>query len=142
VSETLNLYVEDVDFKHPSQEPLLKWFKRVCEEKGHRLNKLNLIFCSDSYLLEINRKYLNHDYYTDIITFDYVEGQKVSGDLFISTERVMENAKNLEISFKDELDRVMIHGLLHLLGYEDSTETKQAEIKAQEDFCLTLRSQN
>ena len=142
MSETLNLYVEDVDFTLPSQEPLLKWFKKVCEEKGHTLNKLNLIFCSDSYLLEINRKYLNHDYYTDIITFDYVEGQKVSGDLFISTERVMENAKNLKISFKDELDRVMIHGLLHLLGYEDSTETKQAEIKAQEDFCLTLRSQN
>ena len=141
MSETLNLYVEDVDFTLPSQEPLLKWFKKVCEEKGHTLNKLNLIFCSDSYLLEINRKYLNHDYYTDIITFDYVEGQKVSGDLFISTERVMENAKNLKISFKDELDRVMIHGLLHLLGYEDSTETKQAEIKAQEDFCLTLRPQ-
>jgi rRNA maturation RNase YbeY len=133
--------VEDVDFVPPAQERILIWFTKVCENKGFHLNELNLIFCSDSYLLEMNRRYLNHDYFTDIITFDYVDNQNVSGDLFISIERVRENAQMLNISFEDELDRVMVHGLLHLVGYQDNTKSKQAEIKAQEDFCLTLRSQ-
>lgn len=142
MSGSLNLYVEDLDFVPPKEESILIWFTKVCENKNFQLGELNLIFCSDSYLLEINQKYLNHDYYTDIITFDYVENQCVSGDLFISVERVKENAQKLKVSFEEELDRVMVHGLLHLIGYKDNNESKQAEIRAQEDFCLTLRPQN
>lgn len=141
MSGNLNLYVEDLDFVPPKEESVLIWFTKVCENKDFQLGELNLIFCSDSYLLEINQKYLKHDYYTDIITFDYTDNQGVSGDLFISVERVKENAQKLKVSFEEELDRVMVHGLLHLIGYKDNTKSKQAEIRAQEDFCLTLRSQ-
>ena len=140
--KSLNFHLEDVDFPTPSEDRVLKWFTKVSESKGYQLDSLNVVFCSDTYLLEVNRKHLNHDYYTDIITFDYVDEKIVSGDLFISIDRVKENATLLKIPFEDELDRVMVHGLLHLLGYKDDTESKQAEIKAQEDFCLTLRSQN
>ena len=98
------------------------------------------MFCSDEHLLEMNRSYLEHDYYTDIITFDYVEENVVSGDLFISIDRVRDNAKTLGQSVREELHRVMVHGLLHLLGYHDKSKEEQVEMRSKEDYYLTLRN--
>ena len=96
------------------------------------------MMCSDKLLLETNQKYLNHDYYTDIITFDYTEEGKISGDLMISYERVKENAKKEKVGVQDELRRVMAHGVLHLLGFRDKSERESAEMRAQEDAALDL----
>lgn len=96
--------------------------------------------CSDTYLLELNKKFLEHDYFTDIITFDYCEDDVVSGDLFISIDRIMENAEENNVSKEEELHRVIIHGVLHLLGYSDKTPQQAQQIREQEDFCLSLRA--
>ena len=95
------------------------------------------MFCSDDYLLEINKKHLNHDYYTDIITFDYSE-KKISGDLLISIDRVKENAKTFSVSFIHELNRVVIHGVLHLCGYNDKTEEEKADAKSRKQILKTI----
>jgi len=100
---------------------------------------LNFIFCSDNYLLKINVEHLNHDTYTDIITFDYSKEDRISGDIFISIDRVEENAKSHKTSFENELHRVIIHGVLHLLGYGDKEPGQKAEMRQKEDFCLSLR---
>lgn len=118
------------------------WIKDVVNQKNKELGELNIIFCSDNYLLKINQDHLDHNYYTDIITFDYVFENTISGDLFISIERIDDNAKNLNVSFNDELDRVIIHGVLHLLGYKDKSMADKLKIRAEEDFCLTLRPLN
>jgi probable rRNA maturation factor len=97
---------------------------------------LSIIFCSDSYLLNMNRDYLQHDFYTDIITFDYSEGSVVSGDLFISTDRIRENAAIFAVSFKKELYRVIFHGVLHLVGYKDKSEEEQKLMREKESFYL------
>jgi probable rRNA maturation factor len=97
---------------------------------------LSIIFCSDSYLLNMNREYLQHDFYTDIITFDYSEGSVVSGDLFISTDRIKENAAIFAVSFKMELYRVIFHGVLHLVGYKDKSEEEQKLMREKESFYL------
>lgn len=94
--------------------------------------------CSDKRLLEVNQKYLNHDFYTDIITFDYSEGSEISGDLMISYERVKENAASQKVTVQHELRRVMVHGVLHLLGFKDKTEEDAAEMRSQEDAALDL----
>jgi rRNA maturation RNase YbeY len=104
------------------------------------LGSLNYIFCTDNYLLQINNDYLKHNTLTDIITFDYTEGKMVSGEVFISVERVRENAALFSGSFKDELHRVMIHGILHLCGHKDKTPSAKKEMTAQEDYYLSLRS--
>lgn len=99
--------------------------------------EINFIFCNDEFLIGINRKYLNHDNYTDIITFDYSEGNVVSGDIFISIDRIKENAKNYGVSFENELYRVMIHGILHLCGYKDKRRTEKEKMTAGEDKYLS-----
>jgi rRNA maturation RNase YbeY len=96
-----------------------------------------LIFCSDEYLLDVNKKYLNHDYYTDIITFDYVEDKIISGDIFISSDRVRENANQFNVSFEMELFRIIIHGILHLLGYKDKTKKDKSLMTEKENFYLS-----
>ncbi|MDD4739592.1 MAG: rRNA maturation RNase YbeY, partial [Bacteroidales bacterium] len=110
---------------------LKSWIKSIVEQNGMKVGDISYIFCSDDYLLEINQNYLQHDYYTDIITFDYTAGNKIAGDLFISIDRVVDNAKELNVSFEEELHRVIIHGVLHLLGFKDKTdkEAKQMRIK-------------
>ncbi len=98
---------------------------------------ISVIFCSDDYLLEINKQYLNHDYYTDIVTFDYEEEDNIiSGDLFISIDRIKENAGKFDVNFIIELYRVVFHGVLHLIGYKDKTDEEQKEMRAKEDFYL------
>lgn len=116
-----------------------KWLRLVTESEIRRLGDVNIIFCSDNYILDINQQYLGHDYFTDIITFDYCEGDKLSGDLFISVDSVRENAIEFEQTFERELDRVMVHGILHLIGYDDHTKAQQKEMRAKEDYYLSLK---
>tara|TARA_B100000575_G_C22963704_1_gene556613 strand:+ start:146 stop:559 length:414 start_codon:yes stop_codon:yes gene_type:complete len=108
----------------------------LIEDQKKEEGELSLVFCSDDYLLEINKKHLNHDYYTDIITFDYSEENKISGDLLISIDRVKENAKNFSVSFRQELNRVVIHGVLHLCGYKDKTEKEKNQMRNLENKYL------
>ncbi len=115
---------------------LKSWIKSIVEKEGMKVGDISYIFCSDDYLLEINKTYLQHDYYTDIITFDYNAENKIAGDLFISIDRVRENAEELNQSFEDELHRVIIHGVLHLLGYKDKTEKEEKLMRKKEQECL------
>ncbi len=119
---------------------LKQWIKTIVENNKKEVGEISYIFCSDEQLLEINKEFLNHDYYTDIITFDYSEGDIVSGDLFISIERIKDNAKILKNSYQEELHRVIIHGILHLLGYKDKTELESENMRKLEDECLSILS--
>jgi probable rRNA maturation factor len=114
------------------------WIEDVIIAEKKKTGPLQFVFCSDDYLLDINVRYLDHDYYTDIITFDYSSGKIVSGDLFISIDRVKENALTLKQPFETELSRVLIHGVLHLLGYTDKGRIPQAEMRKKEDKYLSL----
>jgi len=109
---------------------------RVCINEGKSLKEIAIVFCSDEFLLDINNRFLNHDYYTDIITFDYVEDEKISGDLMISIDRVRDNALTEGVSFKEELNRVVIHGVLHLLGYGDKSSDEVLLMREKESFYL------
>ncbi len=100
--------------------------------------ELSFIFCSDEYLLKMNNDYLKHNFYTDVITFDYTEGDIISGDIFISIDRVKENAEKYNVSFENELQRVMIHGVLHLVGYNDKTEEEQKQMREKESQYLNI----
>lgn len=120
-----------------SQKNKIKsWIKSVVEQRGWKTGEISYIFCSDEYLLNVNQTYLKHDYFTDIITFDYTDATKVSGDLFISIDRVRDNAQELNLSFAQELHRVIIHGVLHLLGLKDKTEEEAKEMRKAEEECL------
>ena len=116
------------------------WLKNVITNEDKILGNVVYVFCNDNYLLEQNIKFLKHDYLTDIITFDYCKGNVVSGDILISTERVEENAKKYKVEFMLELDRVMVHGLLHLLGYNDKTKEDIKEIRQKEDYYLSKKN--
>ena len=116
-----------------------RWLRFVAEAEAKRIGDVNIIFCSDPYILDVNINYLGHDYYTDIITFDYVEGDVLSGDLFISIDSVRENASFYGAEFLTELRRVMVHGLLHLIGYDDHTPEEQKVMRSKEDYYLSLR---
>ncbi|MEA1874229.1 MAG: rRNA maturation RNase YbeY [Bacteroidota bacterium] len=132
----LEFFAEDLempDFNHRNIEEVLTFL--VQNENGQS-GDINVIFCSDSYLLKMNKTYLNHDYFTDIITFDYVEDNIISGDLFISVDRIKENAQIYDVASTQELYRVVIHGVLHLCGYEDKTETEQHEMRKKENQYL------
>ena len=126
------------DFKLDTETNYDLWITEACSTEGFLIHELNYIFCDDDYLLKINQDYLQHDYLTDIITFDYVSGKNVSGDLYISIDRVKENAEEFNASFDNELKRVMIHGVLHLMGYSDKTEAATAEMRAKEEEKIKL----
>ena len=111
----------------------------VAESEIKRLGDISIIFCSDNYILDVNLKYLNHDYFTDIITFDYCDKDILSGDLFISVDSVRENAIFFEVDFEEELRRVIVHGLLHLIGYDDHTEEEQKIMREKENYYISLR---
>ena len=115
---------------------------RLVENEGKQLGELGIIFCSDQYLLEMNRKYLQHDYFTDIITFNYNENQVVKGDLFISSERVKDNAEKYAVNFRQELYRVIYHGLLHLTGYDDKTDEERLLMREKENYYLSFTDFN
>jgi rRNA maturation RNase YbeY len=108
----------------------------LIENEKKQPGEISVIFCSDEYLLKINEQYLNHNYYTDIVTFDYVENSVISGDLFISLDRIKENSAQFNVAFKEELYRVILHGVLHLVGYKDKTATEKKLMRGKEDFYL------
>jgi rRNA maturation RNase YbeY len=135
----VDIHCIKVEIPDLTPEFFVLWFAKVCSCEHKVLGDLNLILCSDDYLLEINRAHLDHDYYTDIITFDYSDGGVVSGDLFVSVDRVKDNATSFNVSFLDELHRVCVHGLLHLCGYGDKSPEDESKMRSKEDEMLLLR---
>ena len=135
----ISYYFQDTDFKFRDRRKTNEWLKLAAESEIRRIGNISIIFCSDNYVLDINQKYLQHDYFTDIITFDYCEGDRLSGDLFISVGSVRENSVEFGTEFKDELNRVIIHGLLHLVGYDDHTEKDIKLMRSKENYYLSLR---
>lgn len=134
------LFYSETNFQLKQKRVYKKWLSAVAEAEGFRVGDLNYIFCDDAYLLELNQKYLNHDTLTDIITFDYVEGLLLSGDIFISVERVRENASIFCVPFENELLRVLSHGVLHLCGYKDKTDKEAALMRQKEASAIRLFS--
>ncbi|GHB89146.1 rRNA maturation RNase YbeY [Persicitalea jodogahamensis] len=133
----IQFFAEDVDHELPNPTKARRWLKFVIDQEEHELNSLNYIFCSDEYLLNMNREHLNHDYYTDIITFDTSDEEKqVEGEIYISIDRVNENAATANVKEDEELRRVMVHGVLHLLGYDDDTDSNKEKIRDKEDYYL------
>ena len=135
----VSYFTEDTSFAFKEKRLTSRWLKFVAESEAKRLGDIAVIFCSDNYILIINIQYLQHDYYTDIITFDYCEGNRLSGDLFISVDSVRENALHYKTEFADELNRVIVHGLLHLMGYDDHTPEDVAVMRAKENYYLSQR---
>lgn len=131
-------YFEDTDFKLRHKTRIKEWLRLVAESEVFTLGNISVILCSDNYILDINQKYLQHDYFTDIITFDYSEGGRISGDLFISVDSVRENSVEYGTEFEDELHRVIVHGILHLIGYDDHTEDEIKTMRSKEDYYLSL----
>ena len=135
----INYFFEDIDFSLKSQRKISKWISNVVAMEDKEILGLNYIFCSDQYLLELNQQYLQHQTFTDIITFDHSEDNNMlEGDIFISIDRVIENAKNFDVTFEHELKRVIIHGVLHLIGYKDKSKTDQKIIREKENNYLNL----
>ena len=135
----VSYFTEDITFNFKEKRLNSRWLKFVAESESKRLGDIAIIFCSDNYILDVNIKYLQHDYFTDIITFDYCEGKKLSGDLFISIDSVRENAAFYKTEFAQELNRVIVHGLLHLIGYDDHTPEDVAVMRAKENYYLSQR---
>jgi len=130
----------ELDFELSNESDYAAWIEKVIIGYGFELGELNYIFCDDVYLLKLNIEFLEHDTLTDIISFDYTEGKVVGGDIFISLERVKENALELSISVDEEIKRVMIHGVLHYMGYKDKTKEEKDEMRSQEDESISLLS--
>ena len=135
----INFFTEDINYTLKQKAKIRLWIIATIKEEGYNLEELNFILCSDDYLLRINQDYLQHNDYTDVITFDNAEGFKmIMGDVFISVDRIKENAKQFKSNMETELCRVMIHGTLHLLGYKDKTKAAKTEMTAKEDYYLAL----
>ena len=135
----IHFFTEDISFSLNRRSALTSWLKNILSTHNFHLKSLNYIFCSDEYLANINRKYLNHDFFTDIITFDNSESSdEIEGDVFISIERVRENSERIGTGFCQELYRAVVHGLLHLIGFDDKTEADRLLMREREDACLSL----
>ena len=135
----ISYYFEDTDFVFRKKTLNNKWLKLVAESEIRRIGDISIIFCSDNYILDVNHQYLQHDYFTDIITFDYCEGVRLSGDLFISVDSVRENAVEYDTEFDEELNRVIVHGVLHLIGYDDHCDEDIQVMRSKENYYLSLR---
>ncbi|NJN28210.1 MAG: rRNA maturation RNase YbeY [Cyclobacteriaceae bacterium] len=137
----IRFFIEDTTFQLRQKNKLRLWITDTIENNNKQLLNLNYIFTSDQFLLDINRDFLHHDTYTDIITFDQSSDSKaIEADIYISIDRIKENAANLQVRLIDELHRVMIHGVLHLLGYKDKSESQKREMRKKEDHYLALRN--
>jgi rRNA maturation RNase YbeY len=136
----IEFFYEEIDFRLENKDSLQGWIVSMIESEGYTTESLNYILCSDEYLLNINKEYLNHDTFTDIITFDNSESENtIAADIFISIDRVKDNSQSQSTSFQDELSRVLIHGILHLMGWNDKTDALKKEMRKKEDACLSLR---
>lgn len=133
----VEIFYEDTKSLSLQKSTVKKLIKELINKELCKIGEISIIFCSDDYLLEMNKQYLKHDYYTDVITFDYVEKNIISGDLFISIDRVKENAKTFSSEFKREVFRVIFHGVLHLVGYNDKTEGEQEVMREKENLYLS-----
>ena len=131
----IHYFYENTEEK--TEESTKLWIEKIINSEGKKLGEINYIFCDDAYLLHINQVFLQHDYYTDIITFDNVRGKTISGEIFISLQRIKENAELLSKNYEEEKKRVIAHGVLHLCGYKDKTEEQQKEMRAKEDYYLS-----
>ena len=123
----------ETSFTLKNKNKLVKWIGDVVSSEGFQVGEINYIFCDDSYLNKINQEFLNHDTFTDVISFDYTLGKEIGGDIFISIERVLENAEKFNEVFENELHRVMIHGILHFMGYKDKTKKEKTLMRTKED---------
>lgn len=132
-------YASQNDFTLSNEKEISLWIQEVITKEHLELGELSYVFCSDDFLHEMNLEYLEHDTLTDIITFDYREGNMINGEIYISTDRVAENAKEFSVSFEEELHRVMIHGILHISGYDDLSDTEEKQMRTKEDWALALR---
>ena len=141
--ELIHFHDEDTAFKLQKPTLIRHWIRQIISLENYHLTALNYIFCSDSYLHQLNLSYLHHDNFTDVVTFDYKEehANNIEADIFISVDRVKENARNFEVKFYAELTRVMIHGLLHLMGYNDKNPKEQKVMRKKEEACLSLLEQ-
>lgn len=137
----IRYFCEDIRFTYKNKLANNRWLKMVAGSEIRKIGDVNVIFCSDNYILDVNMKYLQHDYFTDIITFDYCEGKVLSGDLFISVDSVRENSIEFGTDFEEELHRVIVHGVLHLIGYDDHTEEDKKVMRQKENYYLQMRSQ-
>ncbi|GAA4942042.1 rRNA maturation RNase YbeY [Algibacter agarivorans] len=127
----------ETDFKLESEEQISKWITDAIASEEYKLEEINYVFCDDDYLHKLNVEFLKHDTLTDIISFDYSVGKIIQGDIFISVERVADNAKDFGVSIEEELYRVMIHGVLHYCGYKDKTDDDAKEMRAKENHYLS-----
>lgn len=135
---TISFYAEDIELPAIKKEAVSNWIRRVAETYGKKTGDISYIFCSDEKILEVNRQYLQHDYYTDIITFDYTSGNKISGDLFISLDTVKTNAEKFETPYNEELHRIIIHGILHLCGINDKGPGEREIMEENENKALAI----
>ena len=127
-------------FQLPNEQEVRAWLEFVLDQEDRELGEVSYIFCDDEYLYDLNVKHLNHNTLTDIISFDYSLGKVVSGDIYISVERVDENARDRGIEFDDELHRIIVHGMLHYVGYKDKSESQRKSMRKKEDYYLSLRT--
>ena len=128
----------ETEFTLENEEAISGWISNVIKSEGKKEGEINYIFCDDEYLLQINKEHLNHDYYTDIISFDYTVGNEINGDMFISVDRVKENAVDFNVAFDEELKRVIIHGILHYCGYKDKLEEEELLMRNKEDEKIAM----
>jgi probable rRNA maturation factor len=135
---SINFFNEDVPLPKLGKRKIVSWIDDVILKEEKLLGEISFIFCSDDFLLQVNKQYFNHDYYTDIITFDYVENDLIQGDIFISLDRVKENAMIYKVTFDNEIHRLIIHGILHLIGYKDKLKKDKLLMTAKEDIYLKL----
>jgi probable rRNA maturation factor len=128
----------ETEFSLDNEVTISRWISNVILSENKKEGEINYIFCDDEYLLQINQEHLSHDYYTDIISFDYSVGNEINGDMFISVDRVRENASDFNVSFDEELKRVIVHGVLHYCGYKDKTESDEELMRQKEDEKLAM----
>lgn len=134
----IHYITENIEMPDINQAVINRWIKVIAAHWGRKVGNITYIFCSDARILEVNKQYLQHDYFTDIITFDYSSGSVIAGDIFISLDTVADNARQLGVLYNDELNRVLIHGILHLCGQDDKAPETQAEMTAKENAALEI----
>lgn len=135
------LFFKEGEIEYPSffsDSKIVKWLQVIADHYEKKLGAINFIFCDDVYILSVNQQYLNHDYYTDVITFDYCEDEWLSGDVFISLDTVLSNSEEYHVTYENEFHRVICHSLLHLIGFKDKTEEDSMKMRENENTCLDL----
>ncbi len=135
-------FISEIDFNLKNEKEISNWIESVIKAEGFLLGEITYVFCDDKYLLSLNEEYLNHDTLTDIISFDYCVGKQIHGEIYISVERVQDNASDYNVSFENELLRVLIHGVLHFLGYLDKSEEDRLQMREKENVYIALFEAN